>query len=66
LQKFALEQNVTYRELRNLNPWIKNSKLTVPAGKTYQLDMPCTPGQKYRSLFQHIDNPFLKIGDTLR
>ena len=66
LQKFALEQKVTYKELRNHNPWIRNSKLTVPAGKTYQLDMPCTPGQKYRMLIQHLDNPFLKIGDTLR
>ncbi len=63
LPAWAQEHGVTYRELRNLNPWIRNNKLAVPAGKTYVIQLPEKSAESYKSLFKHIDNPFLKIGE---
>lgn len=64
LPTFAQEHNVTYRELRNLNPWIRNNKLTVPSGKTYTIKLPENPAENYKNLFKNCDNPYLKIGDS--
>lgn len=65
LPTWAQEHGVTYRELRNLNPWIRNNKLTVPTGKTYVLQLPEKSGENYKTLFKNLDNPFLKIGDSV-
>ncbi len=65
LPDFAKMHNVTYRELRDLNPWIRNNKLTVPAGKTYTLKIPVKPAENYKDLYKNCNNPFLKIGDTV-
>lgn len=65
LPAWAQEHGVTYRELRNLNPWIRNNKLTVPTGKTYVLQLPEKSGENYKTLFKNLDNPFLKIGDSV-
>ena len=64
LPAWVQEHGVTYRELRNLNPWIRNNKLAVPAGKTYVIQLPEKSAESYKSLFKHIDNPFLKIGES--
>lgn len=66
LPQYAQEHNVTYRELRNLNPWIRNNKLTVPAGKTYTIQIPVKSAESYKETFKHCSNPFMKIGDTVR
>lgn len=66
LPAFAQDHRVTYRELRNLNPWIRNNKLSVPAGKVYTLKIPVNPAENYKALFKNCQNPFLKIGDTLQ
>ena len=63
LVEFAKEQNVTYKEIRDLNPWIKNTKLVVPEGKTYTLKVPVSTKDRYKTLFQNIDNPYLKINN---
>lgn len=65
LPAWAQEHGVTYRELRNLNPWIRNNKLAVPTGKIYIIRLPEKAGENYKDLFKHIDNPFLKIGDSV-
>ena len=62
LPKFAKEHGVTYRELRNLNPWIKNNKLTVASGKSYTLKVPEKASQSYKKMVKKCENPFLKIG----
>ena len=59
--EFAKEQNVTYRELRNLNPWIQNSKLTVVSGKTYILKLPVNSAENYKTLLDGCSNPYQKI-----
>lgn len=63
LPRFAEEHHVTYREVRNLNPWIKNNRLTVAAGKSYQIELPKKSKEHYRHLFRHCDNPYLNIGE---
>ncbi len=62
LVKFAKDHNVTYREIRELNPWIKNTKLTVASGKTYTLKLPVNSKDGYKTLFQNCKNPYLVIG----
>ncbi|MCR5550566.1 MAG: transglycosylase SLT domain-containing protein [Bacteroidales bacterium] len=64
LPKFAKEHGVTYRELRNLNPWIRNNKLTVTAGKSYTLLLPEKSSQSHKHLLKKVENPYLKIGTT--
>ena len=62
LPRFAEEHHVTYRELRNLNPWIRNNKLTVASGKSYDIALPVHPKSHYRDLLKHCDNPYLNLG----
>ena len=62
LPRFAEEHHVTYRELRNLNPWIRNNKLTVASGKSYDIALPVHPKSDYRALLKHCDNPYLNLG----
>ncbi len=37
---WAKQNNVTYAQLRELNPWIRAKKLTNAAGKTYKVKVP--------------------------
>ena len=62
LPRFAEEHHVTYRELRNLNPWIRNNKLTVASGKSYDIALPVHPKSHYRDLLKGCDNPYLNLG----
>lgn len=64
LPRFAEEHHVTYRELRNLNPWIRNNKLTVATGKSYEIEIPKKPKSSYRDLLKHCDNPYLNLGTS--
>lgn len=65
LPKYALNKGITYKELRDLNPWIRNSKLVVPSGKSYTLQIPKKTKDNFRDLFKHVENPFAIIGDTI-
>ncbi len=40
LVEFAFEHNTTYKELRNLNPWLRRYELPNPAGKRYTIKVP--------------------------
>lgn len=37
---FANEHNVTYKTLKNLNPWIRSQKLDNSSGKSYKVTLP--------------------------
>lgn len=65
LPEYASKHRVTYKEFRMLNPWIRGYKLTVPAGTTYTLKIPIKAGGNYRDLYNHIDNPYLILGDSV-
>jgi len=40
LAQFALDNGTTYRTLKQLNPWLRDRKLTVKAGKRYEIALP--------------------------
>lgn len=40
LGTYALEHGTTYRILKIYNPWLLTGRLTVPAGKTYDIKIP--------------------------
>ncbi len=37
---FAMEHGITYRELKDLNPWLRDGSLSNTRGKTFQIDLP--------------------------
>lgn len=37
---FAIQQGISYKMLKMFNPWLRESYLTNPTGKTYQLKIP--------------------------
>jgi hypothetical protein len=64
LVEYAKKENVTYKELRDLNPWIKNTKLVVADSKSYTLKIPVKSKAVNKTLFWGLKNPYLKIGST--
>ena len=64
LVEYAKKENVTYKELRDLNPWIKNTKLVVSDSKGYTLKIPEKSKAKNKTLFWGLRNPYLKIGSA--
>lgn len=64
LVEFAHKYDATYKEIRDLNPWIKDSKIVVSSGKSYILKVPENPKSSFKSLYSDIENPFLKISDN--
>ncbi len=40
LYQFCQEQGITYKELKEWNPWLRSTKLTVAAGKSYIIKIP--------------------------
>lgn len=44
LISFAKEKGITYKILKLYNPWLRDDRLTVRRGKTYQLALPAIPG----------------------
>lgn len=54
LMDFAKANNVLYRELKELNPWIRGKSLTTK-GKTYVLRIPVKSKLKYNELFVNED-----------
>ncbi|MCU4165124.1 lytic transglycosylase domain-containing protein [Carboxylicivirga caseinilyticus] len=37
---FALENNITYKELKDLNPWLRETSLSNPSKKAYSIKLP--------------------------
>jgi len=40
LRKYCVENNILYRQLKELNPWLTETKLTASASKSYSLKLP--------------------------
>jgi hypothetical protein len=40
LVDFAINQGITYKQLKNFNPWLRSDKLTNKQGKKYIIDIP--------------------------
>jgi len=66
LYDYAISQQVSYRELKMLNAWLRSTKLTVAPNKTYRLQLPITPKQPFDELFKHIHNPHVLINNMMQ
>ena len=42
LADFAIEQGTDYRTLKELNPWLRDKKLTIRSGKEYIIEQPAS------------------------
>ncbi|MBS1781766.1 MAG: transglycosylase SLT domain-containing protein [Bacteroidetes bacterium] len=42
LAQFAIDKGTTYRILKQLNPWLRDKKLTIKPGKRYEILLPST------------------------
>lgn len=42
LAAFAKKMGTTYKKLKELNPWLREERLTVKNGKSYQISLPVT------------------------
>lgn len=40
LAQYAIDNGTTYRMLKQLNPWLRDKKLTVKSGKNYEIILP--------------------------
>lgn len=64
LYDFAQDHKVSYKELRMLNPWIRNCKIST-SGKIYKIKVPDKSKNKFFDLYKDIQNPYVIVGDTL-
>lgn len=55
--QWAKDRGVSYRDLREENPWIRAHKLTNKAGKTYQVRVPKKESLKRSTSKQTVYNP---------
>jgi membrane-bound lytic murein transglycosylase D len=42
LAQYAIDNGTTYRKLKQLNPWLRERKLTIKPGRTYEIALPVT------------------------
>ncbi len=53
LRNFALQQGVTYKALKEANPWLRNTSLPNTSRKQYVLCLPKPESLSYRELMKH-------------
>lgn len=64
LYEFARSQNATYLELKQMNPWLRNSKLTLRPER-YTIRIPKKSKTTYHDLLQHVEQPQRILGDSM-
>ena len=47
LSEYARQQGITYAQLRDANPWLRDTSLKNKSGKTYVLYIPTQEGMYY-------------------
>ena len=65
LADFAKAQGVTYRLLKEYNPWLRKDKLTVAPGKVYYIDLPEKGFENPENIYRGIKNPEYIFNDTI-
>jgi membrane-bound lytic murein transglycosylase D len=66
LADFAKGQSISYRVLKELNPWLLKSSLPVKEGKKYELLVPLKGVISYKALMEKLTGDSLLFNDTLR
>jgi hypothetical protein len=57
LVDFAISQGITYKQLKNFNPWLRSDKLTNKSGKKYIFSIPKKEYMMYNEQIKQI-NPY--------
>jgi len=55
LVDFAIGQGITYKQLKNFNPWLRSDKLTNKTGKTYNILIPSQQQLLYEEQIKNIN-----------
>jgi len=55
LVDFAINQGITYKQLKNFNPWLRSDKLTNKTGKKYVFRIPKKEFMLYNDQIQHLN-----------
>jgi hypothetical protein len=62
---FAQENMISYKVLKEFNPWLRSDHLPNTSGKTYTFKIPKDPALQYDDLVKHIKDEFRIFNDTL-
>lgn len=63
LYEFANANNLTYLELKMLNPWLRNTKLTAAGHKGRKIKLPITPKIATEELVKQVKHPEKMFGE---
>lgn len=63
LTAFAQEHNLSYMELKYVNPWLRSDKLNIASGKSYEISIPLT--FDHYKLIENVEDPYTIFGDSI-
>ena len=63
LVKYGLDNATTYKDIKVLNPWLRNKKLTVDGSKVYYIELP-KDKVKSNSWYPKVSNDTIDIDQT--
>ncbi len=66
LVKFATEQKISYKILKEFNPWLRSNKLTVRSGKSYTILIPEKKYLNVKNLKSGIEDFDAIFNDTIK
>ena len=55
LVDFAIQQGISYKQLKDFNPWLRSDKLSNKGGKTYNIFIPSKQQLLYEEQIKHIN-----------
>ncbi|MEI7595932.1 MAG: lytic transglycosylase domain-containing protein [Bacteroidota bacterium] len=65
LVKFAIDNKVNYKLLKYFNPWLRDTKLTNPKRKVYQIELPTPEFYNYYLFFTNNNSQQLMNGNEV-
>jgi hypothetical protein len=65
LVAFARDNEISYKILKEFNPWLRSDKLPNVSGKKYAIKLPKNPALKYDDLIRHVKDEFRIFNDTI-
>ncbi len=66
LADFAIEQKITYKILKDFNPWLRDNSLTNPFKKSYKIKLPIEGYTSYLRQLSDVFDDYKIYNDTLK
>jgi len=66
LVAFAQKNNISYKVLKEFNPWLRSDHLPNPTGKSYMIKLPEDPDLQFEELTGEDDDNYTIFNDTIR